>query len=121
MKPSLLCHGAARGHPGVCGFCGPKDRFVASSGDSTYVGRYETAFDYWPSAFSSDQPIPRRLTKHILYFDLPNKPEMRMSIVYRATESGAACGRNRWHKWTVFETTTRDERTSTYICEGLVG
>jgi hypothetical protein len=95
MKHSLLGHEAARGHPGVCGFCGPTDGFVASSADSTYVGRYETALNYLPSAFSSDQPIPVRLTEHILYFDLPNKPEMKMSIVHRTTESGAGCGRNR--------------------------
>jgi len=121
MKHSLLCHVAARGRPGGCGFCGPQDGFVASSAESTYVGRYQTAFDYWPSAFSSEQPIPLGLTKHILYFDLPTKPEMKMSIGYRATESGAGCGRNRSHKWTVFQTTTRDERTSTYTCKGLVG
>jgi hypothetical protein len=95
MKHSLLGHGAARGRPGVCGFCGPKDGFVASSADSTYVGRYETALSYLPSAFGSDQPIPVRLTEHILYFDLPNKPEMKMSIVHCTTESGAGCGRNR--------------------------
>jgi hypothetical protein len=68
---------------------------MASSADSAYVGGHEIAFDYLPSAFGSDQPIPVRLTKHILYFDLPSKPELKMSMVHRATESGAGCGRNR--------------------------
>jgi hypothetical protein len=68
---------------------------MASSADSTYVGRYETAFDSLPSAFSSDRPIPVRLTKHILSFNLPNNTEMKMGIVHRATESGVGCGQNR--------------------------
>ena len=37
----------------------------------TYVGRYETPFNYLPSVFSVNQPIQLRLTKHVMYFDLP--------------------------------------------------
>ena|ERR1700676_5532765 len=57
----------------------------------TYVGRYETPFNYLPSAFTPDQPIQVRLTRHVMYFDLPNDPDMRMGIVRRRTE----CGQNR--------------------------
>jgi hypothetical protein len=54
----------------------------------TYIGRYETPFNYLPSAFTPDQPIPVRLTKHVMYFDLPNDPDMRMGIVRRKSECG---------------------------------
>lgn len=48
-----------------------------------YVGRYVTAFNYLPSAFTADRLIPIRLTKHVMYFDLPNDPDLRMGIVRR--------------------------------------
>ncbi len=60
-------------------------------GCKIYVGRYKTAFDYLPSAFSRDQRIPVRLTRHVLYFHVPNDAEMRMGIVHRATESATDC------------------------------
>jgi len=60
-----------------------------------YVGRYETPFDYLPSAFSPDHAIQMRLTEHVLYFDLPNNPEMRMAIVHHAAESDTTCRSNR--------------------------
>ena len=47
----------------------------------TYVGRYETPFNYLPSEFTSDQPIQVRLTKHVMYFDLPYDPDLKMGIV----------------------------------------
>jgi len=37
----------------------------------TYVGRYETPFNYLPSVFTVNQPIQLGLTKHVMYFDLP--------------------------------------------------
>ncbi len=61
----------------------------------TYVARYETAFNYLPSAFTANQPIRVQLTKHVLYFDLPDDPEVKMGIVHRSTVPGAVCGRNR--------------------------
>jgi len=57
----------------------------------TYVGRYETPFNYLPSAFTPDQPIELRLTKHVMYFDLPYDPDMRMGIIRRRS----GCGQNR--------------------------
>lgn len=55
---------------------------------NTYVGRYETPFNYLPSAFTADQSIHLRLTKHVMYFDLPNDPDLRMGIVHRSSECG---------------------------------
>ena len=55
---------------------------------NTYVGRYETPFNYLPSAFTTDQPIHVHLTKHAMYFDLPNDPDMKMGIVRRTSECG---------------------------------
>ena len=57
----------------------------------TYVGRYQTPFNYLPSAFTPDRPIQVRVTKHLMYFDLPNDPDMRMGIVRR----GSACDQKR--------------------------
>jgi len=56
-----------------------------------YVGRYQTPFNYLPSAFTADRSIPVRLTRHVMYFDLPNDPDMRMGIVRRK----AACSSSR--------------------------
>jgi hypothetical protein len=58
----------------------------------SYVGRYETPFKYLPSAFSPNNPIEVRPTKHVLYFDLPNDPDLRMSIVHRAVNKTRPCG-----------------------------
>jgi hypothetical protein len=52
-------------------------------GCEIYTGRYETPFNYLPSAFSSDRQVSMRLTKHVMYFDLPNNPDLRMGIVHR--------------------------------------
>jgi hypothetical protein len=57
---------------------------------NTYVGRYETPFHYLPSAFTADQTIHVRLTKHVMYIDLPNDPDMRMGIIRRHS----ACSSN---------------------------
>jgi hypothetical protein len=56
-----------------------------------YIGRYSTPFNYLPSMFSSDRVIPLRLTRHVMYFDTPNDPELRMGIIRRSS----ACGSNR--------------------------
>ena len=49
----------------------------------TYVGRYETPFNYLPSEFTPNQPIQVHLTKHVMYFDLPYDPDLKMGIVRR--------------------------------------
>jgi len=60
-------------------------------GCKTYVGRYETPFGYLPSVFARAQRIELRLTKHVMYFDLPYSAGIRMRIVHRHS----ACGTNR--------------------------
>jgi hypothetical protein len=55
-----------------------------------YVARYETPFDYIPSAFAPGHTVPVRVTKHILYFNLPEYQEMRMGIVHRTKQSNCA-------------------------------
>jgi len=57
----------------------------------TYVGRYETPFNYLPAEFTPTRPIQVHVTKHVLYFDLPTDADMRIPIVRRRTE----CGPNR--------------------------
>ena len=61
-------------------------------GCTTYEGRYETPFDYFPSAFSPGKPIQVRLTKHILYFDVPTEHDMKVPIVHRTNDRAAPCG-----------------------------
>jgi len=46
----------------------------------TYVGHYETPFDFLSSAFAPEKPIAVRLTKHLMYFDVDGR-EMKMGIV----------------------------------------
>ena len=58
-------------------------------GCETYVGRYETPLNYLPSSFTADRPVTLRLTKHVMYFDLPNDPDMRMGIVRRKSTCNA--------------------------------
>jgi hypothetical protein len=61
-------------------------------GCTTYEGRYETPFDYFPSAFSPGKPIQVRLTKHVLYVDVPGERDMKVPIVHRASDRAAPCG-----------------------------
>jgi hypothetical protein len=56
-----------------------------------YVGRYLTPFNYLPSAFTDDKSVSVRLTKHVMYFELPDHPDLRMGIVHRTN----VCGTNR--------------------------
>jgi hypothetical protein len=41
----------------------------------TYHGRYETPFDYLPSAFGPGKPIQVRMTKYAMHFDVPGDNE----------------------------------------------
>ncbi len=54
--------------------------FLCKVGCGTYVGRYESYIDYLPSAFSANKAIPVRLTKHVMYFDVPGERDMKMGI-----------------------------------------
>jgi hypothetical protein len=56
----------------------------------TYVAHYETPFDYLPSAFAPGHTVPVRVTRHILYFNVPEYQEMRMGIVRRTKQGNCA-------------------------------
>lgn len=60
-------------------------------GCGTYVGRYESYIDYLPSAFSANKEIPVRLTKHVMYFDIPGERDMKMGIVRRSIDHAVPC------------------------------
>jgi hypothetical protein len=60
-------------------------------GCGTYVGRYESYIDYLPSAFSANNEIPVRLTKHVMYFDVPGERDMKMGIVHRSIDRAVPC------------------------------
>jgi len=64
-------------------------------GCGTYVGRYDTPFDYLPSAFSPNKTISVRLTKHVLYFDVPGERDMKMGIVHRNLDRSTSCDTSR--------------------------
>jgi hypothetical protein len=64
-------------------------------GCGTYVGRYETALDYLPSAFTPNKTIPVRLTKHVMHFDVPGERDMRMGIVHRNIDRSSSCDASR--------------------------
>lgn len=49
----------------------------------TYVGRYETWYDYVPSTLSASQKIRLRLNHGVMYVNLPNQEEVQMRIVSR--------------------------------------
>lgn len=54
----------------------------------TYTGHYESPTDYIPTAFVPNNHVMVRLTKHVMYVDLPGEKEMPMSIVRKHLESG---------------------------------
>jgi hypothetical protein len=54
----------------------------------TYTGHYESPTDYIPTAFVPSNHVMVRLTKHVMYVDLPGEKEMPMSIVHKHLESG---------------------------------
>lgn len=57
-------------------------------GCKTYVGIYQTPFNYLPSEFKPDQRVDFVLTKHVMYFDVPYTAGIRMRIVRRKNECG---------------------------------
>lgn len=63
-------------------------------GCTDYEGRYETPFDYFPSAFSSGKPVQVRPTKNDLYFETPIWSDGRVPIVHRANDRSGPCGVN---------------------------
>jgi hypothetical protein len=58
---------------------------------ATLVTRYQSPYDYFPSAFSTNAQIPARITKHEVDFELPSGREMKMPIVGRKRSSAPGC------------------------------
>jgi hypothetical protein len=58
----------------------------------TYVGHYESPYDYLPSSLAPNQKVEVRPGKHNLYFDLPGDRELKMAIVRRKVERSGPCG-----------------------------
>jgi len=54
----------------------------------TYVGRYESWYDYLPSVFTPNQKIQLRLTRSVMYVPVPNQKEIALSIVSKHVERG---------------------------------
>ncbi len=60
-------------------------------GCATYDGRYETPFDYFPSAFAVGHAVQVRMTKHVMYFEVPGDRDLRIPITHRRVERNASC------------------------------
>lgn len=63
-------------------------------GCATYVGRYETPFEYFPSAFSPNHPVDVRLTKHVMYFNVPGENDMKIPIVHHSNDASGCSNGN---------------------------
>jgi hypothetical protein len=60
-----------------------------------YVGRYESATNYLPSAFATRHAVDVRLQKHIMYVSLPDTDrEVKMGIVDHRLLKGEQCAVN---------------------------
>jgi len=54
----------------------------------TYVGRYQSWYDYVPSVFTPNRKIQLRLTRSAMYVPVPNQKEVEMPIVSKHVERG---------------------------------
>lgn len=54
----------------------------------TYVGRYQSWYDYVPSVFATDRKIQLRLTRNMMYVNVPSEKEIELSIVSKRPERG---------------------------------
>lgn len=62
---------------------------------NVYVGRYESATDYLPSAFAPNHTVDVRLDKHVLYVSLPDGDRIvKMGIVSHKRVKEQACPAN---------------------------
>jgi hypothetical protein len=56
----------------------------------TYVTRFESPYDYLPSAFSANRALPVRVGKNTMNFDLGYR-QMQMNIIHRRTDKSSSC------------------------------
>jgi hypothetical protein len=54
----------------------------------TYVGRYQSWYDYVPAELSPHHKIQVRLTRSVMYVPIPNQEEVKMPIVSKNVERG---------------------------------
>ena len=54
----------------------------------TYVGRYQSWYEYVPSLFAPNQKIHLRLTRGVIYVSVPNERQVELKIVNRHVERG---------------------------------
>jgi hypothetical protein len=57
----------------------------------TYIGRYQSEFDYLPAVFTPNRAVEVRLQKHVMYVDVPGDQEYRMGIISRPRAAAANC------------------------------
>ncbi len=55
----------------------------------TYVGRYRSWYDYVPAVFRPNQKIQLRLTRNLMYVNVPNEKELELNIVSKHLERGS--------------------------------
>lgn len=58
---------------------------------TNYVGRYESATDYLPSAFAPNKEVDVRLEKHWMYVSLNSDREIKMGIMRHERIHSDAC------------------------------
>ena len=52
----------------------------------TYIGRYRSWYDCVPPVFRPNQKIQLRLTRSVMYVDVPNEKEVNLNIVSKHVE-----------------------------------
>ena len=57
----------------------------------TYVGRYQSAFDYLPSIFTPNRTVQVRLQKHVMQVNVPGEKEFTMGIVEHPRHPTPTC------------------------------
>lgn len=54
----------------------------------TFVGRYQSWYDYLPSVFGADRKIQLRMARSVMYVSVPNEKELELPIVSKHIERG---------------------------------
>lgn len=58
-----------------------------------YMGRYESATNYVPTAFKPQGSVDVRIAKHWMYVSLPMDQEVKLGLMNRHALPGGACTR----------------------------
>jgi hypothetical protein len=61
----------------------------------TYIGRYQSAFDYVPAVFTPNRPVEIRFQKHAMYVEVPGEPEYKIGIIEQPRGARASCNDSR--------------------------